>query len=210
MVPCVPRVLGELSDPPLTPSPDDARGALRRELVDPQYYDQDVVQRILDWIQRRIDGTVASASAVPALAWLAATLIAVALGAALILLLSRARTTARRRSEHGAVLSEAGESAAQIRTRAEAALADGRFGDAVLDGFRAMAVQQVERGRLDNAPGSTAREVADTLVQQYPERRDSLAEGARLFDAVMYGDRPATRAEAETVLGIDVLLRSRR
>ena len=30
-----------------------------------------------------------------------------------------------------------------------------------------------------------------------------MAEGARLFDLVLYGDRPATREQAELVLALD-------
>ncbi len=155
-------------EPPLLPTPDEARSSLRRELADPQYYDQDLVQRILDWIERRIDGTVEGASSVPNLTWLAATVIAVGLGTGLLLLLSRARLTARRRDDPAAVLTDDAVSAAELRARAERALAEGRFADAVVDGFRALAVHQVERGRLENAPGSTAREVAGALAEQYP------------------------------------------
>lgn len=200
-----------LADPPLTPSADAARATLRRELLDPAYNDQDVVQRILNWIQRRVDITVESASAVPALTWLAATLVAVALGAGLVLLLSRARLSARgsRDAARGVLTGEA-LSAAELRARAEQAMLETRYGDAVVEAFRALAVHQVERGRLDDAPGSTAREVAESLASQHPDQREPLTEGARLFDAVMYGERPATREEAVTVLGIDARLRSTR
>lgn len=198
------------STPPLTPSPDDARDDLRRELIEPQYNDQDVLRRLLDWVQRRIDGTIESASALPALTWLAVTVVVVALLAALALLLSQARFSARRRADDAAVLTGDAVTAAELRARAERALEAGRHGEAVVDGFRALAVHQLERGRLDDTPGSTAREVAAALAEQHPEQRARLDEGARLFDAVMYGERPATRAEAEAVLAIDASLRAQR
>lgn len=199
-----------LGEPPLTPTPDEARTTLRRELVDPQYYDQDLLQRVLDWLQRRIDGTVEGASSLPALTWLAITMIVVGLLVALGLLLSRARRGARRADEARAVLTHERVSAAELRSRAERALADERFGDAVVDGFRAVAVGQVERGRLDDAPGSTAHEVAVALGARFPTEADAVDDAARLFDAVMYGDRPAGRAEAESVLALDGRLRSTR
>lgn len=202
--------LGLIAEPPLAPTPDEARRELRRELVDPQYYDQDLVQRVLDWLQRRIDSTVEGASSIPALTWLAATFIALALGAALVLLLSRARLTARRHDARGAVLTGESVTAAELRSRAERARREGRFAEAVLDGFRSLAVQQVERGRLDDAPGSTAHEVAVALAAQHPGQREEIEHGARLFDAVLYGDRPATAEEADLVLGLDALLRSHR
>lgn len=196
--------------PPLAPSPDDARDDLRRELIEPPYNDQDLLQRLLDWVQRRIDGAIEGASSLPALTWLAVTVIAVALGAGLVLLLSRARLTARRRADDAAVLTGEHVTAAELRARAEGALKAGRYGEAVVDGFRALAVRQVERGRLDDTPGSTAREVAAALAEQHPGQRGGLDEGARLFDAVMYGDRPATREEADAVLAIDTSLQAPR
>ncbi|WP_323794441.1 DUF4129 domain-containing protein [Nocardioides sp.] len=199
-----------MGEPPLAPSPDDARGALRRELVDPQYYDQDLLQRILGWLQRLIDGTVEGASSLPALTWLAVTAIVVGLAITLGLLLSRARRTARRSDDRGAVLTREVVSSAELRSRAERALTEARFGDAVVDGFRAVAVAQVERGRLDDAPGSTAHEVAVALVTQYPTESRAVDAAARHFDAVLYGDRPAARAEAEAVLALDARLRSPR
>lgn len=205
-----PLLAAAVLDPPLDPTPDEGRRALRRELIDPQYYEQDRVQRLLDWLSRWIDGAVTSAANVSSLTWLAATAIAVALGAALVLLVSRARFSSRGDDHATAVLTDDAVSAAELRARAEEALAEGRFADAVLDGFRAVAVQQVERGRLENAPGSTAREVSAALVEQYPDSREQVQQGARLFDAVMYGDRPATRDEAAAVLAVDQQLRSRR
>ena len=199
-----------MGEPPLAPSPDDARGALRRELLDPQYYDQDLLQRILDWLQRRIDGTVEGASSLPALTWLAITAVVVGLTISLGLLLSRARRSARRSDDTKAVLTREVVTAAALRSRAEQALAAGRFGDAVVDGFRAVAVAQVERGRLDDAPGSTAHEVAVALVTQYPTEARAVESAARHFDAVMYGDQAADRHEAEAVLALDGRLRSLR
>ena len=83
--------------------------------------------------------------------------------------------------------------AAELRARADAALAEGRHGDAVVDGFRALAVRQVERGRLDDAPGATAHEVAAALGAAYPAAaRPRSTRSAALFERVLYGDRPAT------------------
>jgi len=89
------------------------------------------------------------------------------------------------------------------RARAEAALAEGRARDAVVDGFRALTVRQVERGRLDDAPGTTAHEVAGVLGATYPDQRQRVAGSARLFDVVLYGDRPATGEQARDVLALD-------
>jgi hypothetical protein len=108
------------------------------------------------------------------------------------------------------VLTEEVISADELRTRAEAALEAGRFEEAVVDGFRAVAVRQVERGRLPDTPGATAHEVAVALAGEYPPRAEQVHRGARLFDEVLYGERPATREQASSVLALDDDLVARR
>ncbi|WP_137295443.1 DUF4129 domain-containing protein [Nocardioides dongxiaopingii] len=191
-------------DPPLDPSADEARRLLQTELAKPDYYDDDLLQRLLDWIDRRISGAIDGASSVPPLTWFAITVLVVGLVGGVALLLSRARTTARRRPDRaGGVLTDEVATATELRARAERALAEGRHAEAVVDGFRALARRQVERGRLDDSPGITAREVAAALALAFPDRRDRTAAGADLFDAVRYGERPATREQAVAVLDLD-------
>ncbi|MDO9456822.1 DUF4129 domain-containing protein [Nocardioides sp.] len=198
-------------EPPLDPSGDDARGLLRRELADPTYFQDNLVQRIIDWIGRQVDGSVEGARGIPSLTWFAITLIVLALVGGLAFLASRARGTARRdQGRGGDVLTDEVVTAAELRRRAEVALAEGRHADAVVDGFRALARRQVERGRLEDSPGVTAHEVAAALAGEYPQHRDRTAAGADLFDAVMYGERPATRDQAVAVLDLDVELAGAR
>ena len=122
---------------------------------------------------------------------------------ALVWLVSRASRTARQKDERRAVLTEEVVTADELRARAEAALEAGRFEEAVVEGFRAVAVRQVERGRLSDTPGATAHEVADALAREYVAMADRVHRGARLFDEVLYGDRPATRDQAASVLALD-------
>jgi hypothetical protein len=198
-------------EPPLDPSGDEARDLLQRELTDPAYYEDNLVQRILDWIGRQVDGTVEGSRDTPALTWFAITLVVVLLVGTLAFLAARARGTARARPDReGDVLTAEVVTAAELRARAEQALAEGRHGAAVVDGFRALALRQVERGRLEDSPGITAHEVAAVLATEYPGTAARTAAGADLFDAVMYGERPATREQAVAVLELDVeLARSR-
>ncbi len=199
-----------LPDPPLDPSPDEARSALRRELLNPDYYEGNLVQRLLDWLRRTIDEGVDAAVDLPALQTFAAMAIAVLLVGTLVWLASRARASARAPKDGASVLTDEVISASALRARAEAALAEGRHEDALVDGFRALAVRQVERGRLDETPGATAHEVAGILAMEYPERRDRVDAAAARFDAVLYGDRPATREQALDVLALDDDLAVRR
>ena len=100
---------------------------------------------------------------------------------------------------------------AELRARAERALAEGRNAEAVVDGFRA----------LDRAPGRArpARRPARRhrpRGRRRPRRRRTPTSAQRvdgsaaLFDAVRYGDRPATRDQAADVLALDDALAGRR
>ena len=204
------RVPGRLLDPPLDPTPDEARGALRRELLRPEYHEEAVLQRVLTWLDRQVGRALEAASGTPPLSAFAAMLVLVLLVATLVWLASRRRLTSRRATDRAGVLTDEAVSAAALRARARQALADARYQDVVVDGFRALAVGQVERGALDDAPGTTAHEVALALAARYPDRRPEIDAGAALFDAVLYGDRPATRAQAEDVLGLDDALAALR
>ena len=204
-------VLALLADPPLDPSPDEAREALRRELLAPDYHDQDLVQRLLDRLQSVLDRTVEAAVATPPLQTLVAMVVAVGLAAALGWLLSRARRGAtRRRAGAPGVHPAERVSAARLRARAEAALAEGRPSEAFVEGFRALARRQVERGRLADEPGTTAHEVATVLGAALPDRRRRVQATADRFDAVRYGDRVATAEQVREVLALDDDLRGAR
>ena len=197
-------------DPPLTPSPDEARSELRRELLRPEYNEQNIVQRLLTWLERQLGKGLDAAADAPPLSTLASMVILVGLVGLLGWLLSRARRTARSRDDDRAVLTDEVVSADELRARAEAALAEGRHEDAVVDGFRAVATRQVERGRLADAPGATAHEVAVALGREFPHLRSRVESGGALFDAVLYGDRPASAAQAASVLALDDELLVRR
>jgi hypothetical protein len=192
------------ADPPLDPSPDEARDLLRRELAKPEYYTDNVVQRLLDWLGRQVNGTVDGTRGIPAPIWFVVTVVVLALAAGVVYLASQARTTARREKDAGGdVLEDRSVTADELRASAERALAEGRFSEAVVDGYRALARRQVERGRLDDDPGVTAHEVARLLAREFPPLGERTAAGADVFDAVMYGEREATRDQATSVLELD-------
>jgi hypothetical protein len=192
-----------LPDPPLDPSADEARSKLRRELLHPEYHRQNLLQEVLNWLERKVGGGLDRASQTPPLSTFMAMVVLVLVVAALAWLVSRARRTAHERGEKEAVLTEELVTADELRARAEAALEAGRFEEAVVEGFRAVAARQVERGRLADTPGATAHEVAEALAREYAAMADDVHRSARLFDEVLYGDRPASREQAESVLALD-------
>jgi hypothetical protein len=132
-----------------------------------------------------------------------AMVVLVLLVAAVVWLVSRARRTAHDKGQKQTLLTDEVVSADELRARADAALEAGRFEVAVVEGFRAIAVRQVERGRLVDAPGATAHEVAEALAREYAPMAGDVHRSARLFDEVLYGHHAATREQAATVLALD-------
>jgi hypothetical protein len=192
-----------LPDPPLDPSASEAHSKLRRELLHPEYHRQNLLQEIVRWLTRQVGGGLDRASEAPPLSTFMAMVILVALVATLAWLVSRARRTAQEKEQKQTVLTDEAVSADELRARADAALDAGRFEEAVVEGFRAVAVRQVERGRLADAPGATAHEVAEALAREYAAMADDVHRSARLFDEVLYGHHPATREQAASVLALD-------
>jgi hypothetical protein len=195
---------------PLLPSPDDARSDLRRELLRPEYHQQDVVQQLLSWLDRTLGSLLDATAQAPAVSTLLALVVLVALLLGLGTLLSRARRTARATTPSAVVLGEEGLDAASLRRRAEEALAAGHWPQVVVEAFRALTVSQVERGVLADTPGSTALEVARDLAAAHPGHAADVRAAAALFDQVLYGHRPATERGARAVLDLDDALAGRR
>jgi hypothetical protein len=198
-----------VAEPPLTPSGDDARSLLRRELLHPDYHQENLVLRLLDWLARLLDRGLAAARETPPLTTFAAMLVGLLLVAALAWLATRARRSRRAPARRGAVLADEQVTSAQLRARAEQALAEGRYSEALVDAFRAVARGQVERDRIDDVPGATAHEVALALAEVFPECAADLHRCAGLFDLVLYGGRAATREQAVDLLGLDGRLDTR-
>ncbi|MFL6158440.1 MAG: DUF4129 domain-containing protein [Marmoricola sp.] len=195
---------------PLDPSPERAHRLLQHELLHPEYHDQNLMQQFLHWLRRSLEHGLDAASNTSPLGTFGALALFLAVVVLLGWVVSRARRSPRVRPERGAVLTTERVTAADLRARAAAALAEGRPGDALVDGFRALTLRQIEHGRLDDLPGATAHEVATSLGTTYVDQRPRIDGSAALFDLVLYGDRPATRAQAEDVLGLDDDLAARR
>jgi hypothetical protein len=192
-----------LLEPPLDPSGDEARSLLRRELLHPEYHQDNLILRLVNWLARLLDRGLTEARELPPLTTFAAMLVGLLLLGAVGWLVSRARRVQRAPRERRPVLTDEHAAAADLRARAERALAEERYADALVDAFRAVAVRQVERHRIDDLPGATAHEVAVALAEAFPEQGADVHRCAGLFDPVLYGGRAATRAQAVDVLGLD-------
>ncbi|KAB7741975.1 DUF4129 domain-containing protein [Nostocoides sp. F2B08] len=180
---------------------------LADELSRPEYATDEsplrrAVRTVVEWFTDLFDG----ASGGPISYWwyavvAVAVLGALALGVWAVIRLEPARRA--RRTTAGGVFDEAGLGAAEYRRRARVARDAGDGATAVLDGFRAIAAEAVERFVLDDRPGATAREIARSLESSFPVERDTLESAAVTFDAVRYGGRGAGLADADAVLALD-------
>jgi Domain of unknown function (DUF4129) len=199
-----------LLEPPLTPGGDEAHDLVRRELLRPEYHQDNLFARLVDWLSRLLQDGVTSAREAPPLTTFAAMLVGLLLVAGVAWLVSRTRRTGRAPGAGRALLVEETVSAGELRARAETAFGEARYADALVDAFRASALHQIERGRIDDVPGATAHEVAVALAEAFPEQTPDLHRCAGLFDLVLYGGRAASREQAQDVLGLDERLRARR
>lgn len=202
--------------PPLDPDGEAARSLLERELAHPEYYDAHLLDRFLRWLDRRMGDINGAAEGAPPVAVAVAILVALLLAVAVLLLVSRARRTARAERRSGPALTGEVVTAAELRARAEAALAAGDHTLAVVEAFRALAVRQVERDRIEDLPQATAHELAGALAAAFASPTqpappvDRILRAADLFDEVLYGDRPVTREQAVGLLELDDELAERR
>lgn len=193
-----------LETPPLGPSSSEGRRLLADELAKAEYGSEESLLRralraFLDWFLGLFDGAAGDTiSAWWVLAIIGGLLLLLALALWAAVRLQPGRRT--RRPAEGGVFEEVGISAAEYRRRAEQARARGDLGAAVLDGYRAIAAGMVERFILEDLPGATAREIAQSLVEPFPAADEPLLQAAGAFDAVRYGGHSVSSQTADRVL----------
>ncbi len=186
------------------PRPTRPAGDLRRELLKPAYNDQDLLQRLLDWIGRRIDGAVAAASGTPPLTWFALTAIGLGLVVGLVLLLRRAERSRRPResSERRAHLRVGPRGRAPSPSRARAGRgAIRRRGRRRLPrpGARAGRARPSRRPPGRHRPRGRPPRSATT----YPEQRGQVRTAPTSSTPSGTASARATREQAVAVLAID-------
>ena len=195
------------AEPPVLPDPVEARRWAVEELAKPEYRDAapswlDTLWRnFLDWLQS-LDGSSGDAASVPSpvIALVIAAIIAAAI------LLARPRLNARARKTRDVFASEPAMSATDYRNRAEAAAAAGKWGDAVVDRFRAVVRSAEDRTILDPQPGRTADEAARALSVPFNAESGRLLLAAAVFDGIRFGNRAAGRADYQEIVGLDSAL----
>jgi Domain of unknown function (DUF4129) len=189
----------------LDPTPAQARNWLNQELHGSRYQDpwlDSVIRWIVDQLRRLLD----SVGRLAGLSLVITILVALVVIAALVWALPRVRREPVVAASDAVVLEDLTITPRRYRDLAARALRDGRYGDAVLDGFRAIAKDMSDRTLLDDAPGRTAHEVALALAPPFPDHADRLARAADVFDSVRYGHRLANADQAGQVQHLDAEL----
>ncbi|SFK06750.1 DUF4129 domain-containing protein [Cellulomonas sp. KH9] len=198
-----------LAGVPVEPDAAEARRWVRGELLDPAYHRQEtLLERVLRWFAELLDG-------LPDVGMSGRTVLLVAVGVVLVVVVvalvvaGPVRAGARRRRT--AVLSaDDRRTAAQLRDAADAAAQAGDWSTAVADRYRAVVRDLEERGLLDDRPGRTAHEAARLAGAALPPHAGALARGGDLFDAVVYGDRPAAAPDDAAMRELDAAVRAAR
>ena len=205
------RLLAVLADLPVDPDASTAQGWARDELANPIYHQgPSLISRLLQWIQDHLHG-VADAGAATGLGWyIVAGILLVLVAAAFIVAGPVRRHRHLRDAEPGAVLDDDSRSADQLRADATAAAARGEWARAAADWFRAVVRGLEERTVLDERPGRTADEAARSAGHRLPALVADLEAGARLFDDVVYGGRPAGEQEADRMRALELAVRTAR
>jgi cell division protein FtsL len=183
----------------ISPDRDQGREWAREELARPEYANArpGLFDRVVGWIRDHLD-RISSSVGLSAGQLLALVLMLLVAAAVLVVVVRRnvrTRVVTERRSH--AVLAGRPLSGAEHRRLAEQATSEGRYDDAVREWMRSLARRLDERGLIDPRPGRTADELAVEAGRLLPALAADLSAGARIFDDVSYGLRPAGAAQAE-------------
>jgi hypothetical protein len=158
------------------------------------------------WITDQLGKLLDGASHLAGLSAGITALIALVVIALLAWILPKVRRERVVAGSDGVVLDDVTITARLYRSMAAQAIRDGRYDDAVLDRFRAIAKDMSDRRVLNDAPGRTAHEVSVTLASPFPDHADRLARAADLFDSVRYGHRHASAHQAGQIQDLDAEL----
>lgn len=190
---------------------DEARELARDELSKPSYdQDRPILQRILEWIVEQVNRLLDSAVGAFSSRWGIAILVALVIAVAVVVIV-RTGPLARRSARKGdPVFADGRRTAAEHRAAADAAATAGEWQQAVVERFRAIVAGLEERGVLDERRGRTADETAREAGALLPAVADDLDHGARLFDAVHYGDHAARSEDDARLRALDAAVAAAR
>lgn len=191
-----------LTGVPVLPSEEEARRWAEEELSRPIYQESEPgpLQQVMDWIMDFLDSLSGTAGvAPPALAPLIAVLVVAAVVGLAFLLAGPVRAR-RRVSGSAAVFDDDEGTSADLADAADLAAARGDWREAVIMRFRALVRSLDERAIVTDRPGLTAYEATTEAAARLPDCVRSLEQSGRIFDDVVYGERPASASQHQFLL----------
>lgn len=192
------------AEPPVLPDADQARRWAAEELAKPEYREAEpsgletLWRGFLDWLGS-LDGPSGPDGSVPT----PVIGIVIVLVLAVAIVLARPRLNPAARKPKDVFGADSTLTSTDYRQRAAEAAAGGKWGDAVVDRFRALVRSAEDRAVIDPQPGRTADETARELSVPFRAEAHRLAQAAAAFDAVRYGNRPAGSAEYQDMVLLD-------
>lgn len=205
MIPDLSTVVARLPlDVPVVIGREEAQRLARLELAKQEYAkdDQTWVQKAIAWLLDRIGDVLDRATTTSPLGWFG--LLGIVAVVVLVVIAIRRRTGPLGRAAYDATQFDVGDrSAADFRAAAETYAASGAWAEAVRARLRAVVRDLEERGLVDARPGRTADEIARDGGTALPAVAGDLRAGARLFDDIWYGGRPADSASYQQLVALD-------
>ena len=192
----------------LFPDPDTAREWLQEELARPDYQEP-LLERVARWFDDLVDAVQDATATSGGLSQLIALVLLALLLVFVVVALSRLRANPAQPTSGTAVFSDAPETAAEHRRRANDALRQERWAEAVIESVRALASGLVERDLMAEQSGVTAHEISWRAAELFPGHRQRLETMSAVFDETRYGDRPADEVRARDVVELEAELGSR-
>lgn len=173
-------------EPPVTPSPDEGRELLRRELLKPDYQEKrDWLHEFLLWLLNPLNRFFPKDAQIPTKPILI-LLIVVLLGVGAWLIYSRfLRSSKKEAPQVSDALVDPTIAPDEYRNQAmRLRVSDPE--EAVKAAFRAIIARLDRSGLTSTAPGRTVGDVARTIGGRYPELRPAAQESASSFDIAAY------------------------
>lgn len=204
-----------LAATPVTPDGDEAREWAERELSDPAYAEAQptafdrIARAILEFLGSLFSTDVSGGWGSTFALIAAITVAALIIVALLVWGLPRARRRAA--APVATLFGESDERGADDLRRAAASAADaGRWDEALILRFRALARGLAERGAVSTPPGATVHAFARSAGRVFPAAADELESAASAFDDVRYLRRPGSRDDYEQLRRLDEQLMAAR
>lgn len=197
---------------PVAPGRGTGQAWAREELAKPAYERArpSLLIRFLTWLVHQLEHAAARTGlGAGQLAVLIVVVIAVVV-VAVIWGRKRVRLSTAGASASHAVLGAGVLTGAEHRLRAQQAMAEGRYAEAVREWLRAVARRLDERALIEPRPGRTADELAVEAARLLPQLQAELMAGARTFDDVVYGSVAATATHADQLRQLDAQVEAAR